>query len=601
MTSNLSQNSRSQSRPIPPNLSSTSLRPRGKRLISGLDDPIPNLPPQISASNNSLPSSASTPIESPFHSRAVSPIPSKHPSRSSSTQPSGRLNGLGFASSAQAEQLGSDLANSFSGLWGKSWTSLQGLASNVLGSDASQELVKDKSPRRQRRPLEATHAHSQWGPRPREESQPGAGSKEERRAMLRAQKRQQLLMTTDSLTPDSARYKRRTSDDFESASAPPGEHDDRDALIYIHHVKPEDTLAGISIKFNCQLPPLKRANRLWSDFAVQTRKTLMVPVDACGVKGRPTSSPKAEEDLVSGDASSDNAPTPTPTRAKFPDIARTNSSSTIRASARVQTRGEKPEAAASNNYSPSLTSSRGPAEEPAWRHDSWVQLDNHAAPVELARIPRSSLGFFPRARRKSVSYSDLDTPSESFDLPRPSITVSDTSSQAGERWHRKRGSSGSQVWAQQIMNKPGGVGKLHGKGPSAPGPAAGLDQVLGKRLPTLLSPTQTTYEEGEHDPASSPVRSLENFGGAIEGWVRKVAKNAAKAIEPPPSSMQTRRNLGMRQGSEDIIELSNAFEIGDDDLDEENYIDEQARGRTRTERSPTRGDFYDGASKRKGD
>lgn len=589
---------------MPSNGSAISLRPRGKRLISGLDEPNPETP---AANSTFFPSIASTPYESPFHSRAASPIPSQHPSRSSSTNPPSRKSTFGSNPSNHGDQLGSDLATSLSGLWGKSWTSLQGLASNVLGSDASQELIKDKFPQRHRRPLEATHSHSQWGPKGRDESQPGAGSKEERREQVRARKRQELLMSAGNLGPDAARHKRRTSDDFESASAPPGEHDDRDALVYIHHVNPQDTLAGLTIKFNCQLAVLKKANRMWSNDAIQTRKLVVIPVEACGVKGRPISSPKPKEDLMTGDASTDNMPTPTPKQHGFSDICRTNSSSTIRPiNINTKPSNERSEIQAKNGYSPSLSSSKTSSDEPLWRHDSWVQLDGHTGPIELARIARSNLGFFPRARRKSISFSDLDTPSVSFEMPRPSITISETSPVSPHSAHRKRGSSGSTKWAQQIMTKPGGVGKLHGKGPSTPGPAAGLDQAITKRIPSLVPPSQPRIDDEEADFGGAPAaKSLENVGGAIEGWVRKIAKSAAKAVEPQPSTSQGQRDLGFRQGSEDIIELSNAFEIGEDDLDEEDRLEEQRRGRSLSGRDSSTSGFTadkpNGASKRKGD
>ena len=593
--------SRTRSLPMHSNGSATSLRPRGKRLLSGVDESTTDFPPPT----NSFPSIASTPFESPFHSRAPSPIPSQHPSRSNSAVPS-RKNTLGTNPSHHGDQLGNELAASLSGLWGKSWTSLQGLASNVLGSDASQELIKDKSPQRQRRPLEATHSSTQWGPKGRDESQPGAGSKEERREQVRARKRQELLMSAGALTPDAARYKRRTSDDFESASAPPGEHDDRDALVYVHHVKSEDTLAGLSIRFNCQLAVLKKANRMWSNDAIQTRKIIVVAVDACGVKGRPVSSPTPEEDLLAGDGSTDNIPTPTVAQSGFPDVGRATSSSTSRPSnINTQSSNQRSEPQARNGYSPSMTSSKGCPDEPPWKHDSWVHLDGHSSPIELARISRTNLGFFPRARRKSVSYSDLDTPSASFEMPRPSITISETSPVSPHSAHRKRGSSGSSKWAQHIMNKPGGVGKLHGKGPSAPGPSAGLDQVITKRLPSLVPPSQPPTEDDEAEFGTSPAaRSLENVGGAIEGWVRKIAKSAAKAVEAQPSATQGQRDLGFRHGSDDIIEMSNAFEIGEDDLDDEDRIEEQRRGRTLLGRESTSSftrDKYDGGSKRKGD
>ena len=493
---------------------------------------------------------------------------------------------------------------------------MQGLASNVLGSDASSDLVKDKPQNRPNRPIEATKYKSQWGPQLRNDSQPGAGSREERRALVRERKRQDLLIGAGNLTADAARYKRRNSDDFESTSAPPGEHDDRDALVYLHHVQKSDTLAGLSIRFNCQLATLKKANRLWSNDAIQTRTALLVPVDTCGVKGRPVGGPQAGVNNVGGDGAHDSDVTPKPAQGDSANVGRSDSTSTIRPNA-------KPESgtafsgltATSNNASPTFSSKFTQNEEPPWKHDSWVQLDGHPSPIEIVRTPRNNMGFFPRARRKSMSYSDLDSPSLSFDIPRPSIAVSDTSSSLPRNLpHRKRGSSGSQKqWAQQ-MSGPGGVGKLGGKGPTAPGPSTGLDQVLGKHLPSIAPPSNTLLEDEFEDHSLNSGKGLENVGVAIEGWVKKIAKQAAKAVEQPQqrqkpiATTQTRRELGISttSGGGDLIELSNAFEIGEDEVDEEDRYEEALqRGRARIGKHEVLREESEcdkgGGSKRKGD
>ncbi|KAI9652218.1 MAG: hypothetical protein M1831_007127 [Alyxoria varia] len=596
--------SRSQSSLPTPTHSSTALRPRGKRLISGLDEP-----ENSQLGNSTFTQHSATLLESPFSSRAASPIPSKHPSRSSSTQPVQRKYSYNTSPARQPDQLGNDLAASFSGLWGKSWTSLQGLASNVLGSDTS-ELVKDKSIQRPKKYSDTSQARRQWGPQ--NDNQPGAGSTEERRAIVRERKRQELLMGQGYAISDASRMKRRTSDDFDSNSAPPGDHDDRDVMVYIHHIQKNDTLAGLSIKFNCQLATLKKANRLWSNDAIQTRKTVVVPVDACGVKGRPVPSPPPEEPAA-GDGTNDT--TPTPSQNNFPDIGRSDSSSTVRPLKTINELSVNTSLPTTNQSSPKSLASKTSAEEPPWKHDSWVHLDGHSSPIELARMPRTNLGFFPRARRKSVSYSDLDTPSASFDIPRPSITISETSSTSRGNIHQKRHSSVSSATWSQHLNGPGGVGKLGGRGPSAPGPSTGLDQKLSKHFPKLAAPAEGNAEDeyDEHSPYGGFV-TFENVGGAIEGWMRKLAKNAAKAVEPPaqrPTVSRTQKDLGLGisgsqvTGDGDLIELSNAFEIGDDELDEEDKMDDPQRGRARLGKDTIQdssGGYSERAnSKRKGD
>jgi hypothetical protein len=134
--------------------------------------------------------------------------------------------------------------------------------------------------------------------------------------MVRAMKRKDLLNATEHLLPDSVgRIKRRNSDERLSASAPPCENDDRDALVYIHKVRPHDTLAGLSIRYNCDQAILRKSNRMWPNDSVQTKQTIVLPVDACGVKGRPARGPDAlpEEDLLLGDYGDDsNRNTPKP-------------------------------------------------------------------------------------------------------------------------------------------------------------------------------------------------------------------------------------------------------------------------------------------------
>ncbi|EOD51608.1 putative domain containing protein [Neofusicoccum parvum UCRNP2] len=256
----------------------SSLRPRNKqRLLSGLDDE-PGRDPNAQASLEG--SRAASPAASPYASRTASPIPGAGPSRSSSQQQVSRSRestvskgALGWASPGGSAQ---DPLAQLSGLWGSSWSTLQGLASNVLGSDASGDVP------RKRRPFEATHGRkattsappAQWGPAERD-TQIGSGTKEEREAMVRAMKRKDLLMANGHLNMDATgKFKRRNSDERISSSAPPTEHDDRDALVYIHRVRPEDTLAGITIKYNCQAATLRKSNRILTfsdnDSAVRT-------------------------------------------------------------------------------------------------------------------------------------------------------------------------------------------------------------------------------------------------------------------------------------------------------------------------------------------
>lgn len=543
-------------------------------------------------------------------SRSSSPIASKHPSRSSSTNPQRRSNG-GVYGEALTATYGTELTKSLSGLWSKSWTSLQGLASTALGSDASSEMIKDKSPQRTRRPLEATHPprakDGQWGPSSATPL-PGAGTREERRALVAAKKREDMLKTAGdvSYTDLAARFKRRTSDDYESSSVPPGENDDRDALVYIHRVRPEDTLAGISIRYNCQMAVVKKANRMWSNDGVQTRTTIVLPVDACTVKGKRVPSPgrerpreEEEEDLLCGDGTGDRDHD----RETAPPLPASNRPPTSRPCINSRTTSFTTFKAPSSTWVPpspssSVKTASGLAGEEGWVHESWIRLESNPVPVEIARMPRRDLAFFPRARRKSLSFSDNDTPSASFELPRPALGTPDLSL-AGSPGTihpvgKPRRSSSSHHFARQLLG-PGGVGPLAGKGPTALGPSEDkLTKVLAKNFPGLLPAPRNPSDDDETviAAASSPggnTIGLEQMGGAIEGWVRKLASNAAKMVEPAAGAQAGKRGpgsdalgLGQGRGAGDLIELNDAFEIG---IDEDEEIEERHRGRGRPDGS----------------
>lgn len=441
---------------------------------------------------------------------------------------------------------------------------MQGLASTVLGSDAV-EPVKDKIPIRSKR-SEANIGKSWVAAMSRQTSEPGTGTQEQRKALVIAKKREELLKRVDSDQYLSSRsqYKRRTSDDFESVSAPPTQAEERDALVYIYNVQPIDTLPGISIKFNCPLPTIKKANRLWSNDVMVSRKTLVIPVEACNVKGRRVAGPEQKGmDFLSSDEddrrSSDvtirptNLPSPPPST------------------------GQPAAAAIPADPAPTTT-----ADDP-WTHDSWILLSAHPTAIEIARMSRRDLGFFPRARRKSnanSSYSDLDTPSESFEISRPpSITISDLPDIPRGTLHKSRRSSSSHAFAPKMIG-PGGVGTLVGKGPSAPGPGEDkLSKAFQRALPKFANPTSSVFDESlEPDYAPSGTltptsHAFENMGSALEGWVRKIADRAAKVVEPPSPNLKLGRETGIRHGGTgDLIELEDAWELGNNNTSSGNHV-----------------------------
>lgn len=490
---------------------------------------------------------------------------------------------------------GAESPISLSSLWGDSWTALQGIASDLLGNDTSGANQSRRKPSKSFQTRSATSAPpAQWGPSAGA-SQIGVGSvREEREALVRAQKRKDLLSGGEVGYADAlGRFKRRTSEDRASASAPPTENEDRDALVYIHHVKPDDTLAGITIKYNIQAAVLRKANRMWPNDTVQVRKTLMLPVDACGVKGRPVAGPE-EVDLLAG--ISGDAPQGYETTTAEPNGTNTDG----------RGRSETVSTAASSSVIDT---------EPAWKHDSWVLLPNSMKATEIARLSRRTLGYFPPTRRKSQSYSDLDTPRTSFDVSRTSTNefpaLSPIRQEAPQRPRRtRRLSNASNGYFPSYLVGPGGVGTM-GRNVKSPGPAQdGLNKLFASHLPNVAPPPnqQNLYlpdipmhsdDAGASTPQAcgteSPGLILENLGGAIENWARKMAKQASAALTLPEQRSAARTSVGMPGkgggGVGDLIEMADSFEIGGDEDDEE-----EERGRQGSVLGPLNGGAVGGST-----
>lgn len=555
---NGSPSSKSSSTPA-----ASTLRPRTRRLISVEDELYP-----ASGSEHA----------SPFNSRAASPVPSAHPTRSNAA--AAPTSSLVRSVSARASNSRRDTSGTLSGIWGNSWSAIQGLATNVLGSDTA---ARD-APARRRKPLLAASRRvsssappKQWGPSASSGAHIGAGTQEERENMVRAMKRKDLLTANEHLVPDSVgRIKRRTSDERLSSSAPPTENEDRDALVYVHRVRPHDTLAGISIRFNCQPAILRKANRMWPNDSVQVNKTMVIPVDACGVKGRPVPGPDAngDDDLLLDYG---------------PHSANSDSNSLPN--------GWGPSHPRDHDTTSTLSSSLSQGEPDApWKHDSWVLLPNEKEPTEIGRMPRRALGFFPPARRKSLVYSDTSTPRASTDLPRSSTSTNPHADSPTHRPSRPRASSNlSSLSAPHGRHRstsgfhlhgPGGVGTL-GKNVRSPGPAQdGLNKLFASHLPNVEPPPDQEYftpwapslldaDRGISVQQGAPgVRTpngggidLQDIGGAIEGWMRKVGSQASKLLTESPGQGKRPADpvIGPVGGDfGDLIELrSDAFEMSD--------------------------------------
>jgi hypothetical protein len=409
-------------------------------------------------------------------------------------------------------------------------------------------------------------------------------------------KRRDLMTAGEDLITDSVgRIKRRNSDDRMASSAPPGENEDRDALVYIHHVRPEDTLAGVCIKFNCDPAVLRKANGMWLNDSIQMKTTVVLPVDACSVKGRHVPAPDArqEDDLMLGGSGESS------TNTGYDDLMTNGTTS--------------PKSYAADNALAQSVSHASVDSEPPWRHDSWVLLPNDTKPTEIGRMPRRKLGFFPPARRKSVAFSDDTTPAPSFDLPRSSTSTDPhtsspaqptkgrvatrTGSVSDSRSRHRRNSS---LW----LHGPGGVGTM-GKNVKSPGPAQdGLNKLVERHLPSLnvapppdmeyftpwapslLNADTGTSVQHSSSGAVTPLGGidLQEIGGVIEGWVRKVGSKASEAMSKPSTPGRGKQSavpvLGQESENNESIELrDDAFGAGE--------VDHEARGRSPGGNTPT--------------
>src|SRR5438034_1783996 len=154
-----------------------------------------------------------------------------------------------------------------------------------------------------------------------------------------------------------------------------------DALVYIHHVQSNDNLTGVSIRYGCQPAVVRQANGFWPSDTIQSRRTIVLPVEACTLKGRRL--PPTERTDLPDDSGALVGP--------FKD-----SKSTPPGPAFGFAYGQF---ISQDNWDPAATQTSGKGQSPAppWKHECWVQIDGFSSAVEIGRVPRRTLGFFPRA------------------------------------------------------------------------------------------------------------------------------------------------------------------------------------------------------------
>ncbi|OAQ71187.1 LysM domain-containing protein [Pochonia chlamydosporia 170] len=467
---------------------------------------------------------------------------------------------------------GGELVQFLGDSWTQSWTSVQAFASTIIsGGDAFPKGTRSPQlpprPRRNSRP-------DTWGPSPpppiRAFDDVGVGSLAQRRDALRAAKTASVLESHEGVNGGldiTGRHKRRTSDEMAHIDGEPEEH-----LAYLHNVDPTDTYAGIILRYKCREDVFRKSNGLWSRDSVQTRKWLIIPVDVCEIKGCPCDPPSwpntSETDLLA----------PTPLATEEP----------ISTSKGTQNDFFRPSAGP-----PSPNVKQGQADDLPWSHVRWVQLDSFRQPVQIVRVSRQALGYFPPRRKKSIrTASPLSTPRQSSDLS--SLAPNST-----ERPHTRRLSSLSslpQIPGTPIsstsragseaadnrpawMRRPGGVGSMS-RTVRAPGPDKDyLNSWTRKHIPGLnienlpsmsvmgSDTARFGFGQGTTGIAESPFElgrdassvsrqgtGLDRAAAAVEHWLR-----GALAKRPSTPLLRGRpRPPGMSADPDatDLIELA---------------------------------------------
>lgn len=354
------------------------------------------------------------------------------------------------------------------------------------------------------------------------------------------------------------KHKRRNSDEVVTE----GRRDD-DYLVYVHHVKRDDSYAGLILRYRCREDAFRKANGLWSRDSLQTRRWLTIPVAACDVRGRPCEAPSWHNSQAA------DLLAPTSGHGEQDGFF-----------------GKKP--AAENTQEEK-------EEDKPWTHVRWVKIDSIPEPVEIGRVARGTMGYFPPRRKKSIrTETSASSPRESFDLPSvtsPTSTTRPPSSLSGRpRLLGQPGSSHSRLGSDAAgdvkpawMRQPGGVGTM-GRSSRAPGPAKDYFNTWTKKhIPGLnidapsmsimgsetaqfgfgkdsSAIVESPFEDGRDastsGQASGQGNGLDRAAAAVETWLRGALAKTAST----PRAVSGSRPLGGAglggDGAGDLIELA---------------------------------------------
>lgn len=478
----------------------------------------------------------------------------------------------------QAGGLSSPLNGTFSrglleGSWAPNWSSVQDFATSLLDGGYSSEPSRPNSrsgPKSNAKPFWkglggvnslTRKASETWGPAPPSNPRPApgdiaAGSLAERESRLMARKKASVLESHDGVNGGldiTGNYKRRNSEEnAPSLGQPPIE----DCLVYLHHVQPTDTYAGIILRYRCLEHAFRKINGLWSRDNIQVRNRLLIPVDACEIKGRPCDPPSFYSQKVDHLAM-------TPQESPMAHVGRSN----------VDSQRLHDDYFGSLNGKSTGNLAQETDEQP-WTHVRWVKLDSLQEPVEIVRVKRTTVGYFPPRRKKSVhTVSTFTTPRQSLELSKAVSNHSRAATESpGGISSRRQSMMDAQLTASSLslgspgssrnrgdsigqldgvpawMRKPGGVGSM-GKSVNAPGPATdSFNTWVNKRLPgfnidslpsmsVMGSETahfgftktaedstgivESPFEEGRDAVATSQSGlSLEQAAASVETWLR---------------------------------------------------------------------------------
>ncbi|KAF8463992.1 hypothetical protein BDZ91DRAFT_730533 [Kalaharituber pfeilii] len=403
--------------------------------------------------------------------------------------------------------------------WTSSWSTLQNLASTVLGTGNDSDEEGEEAERQRRIRIaekrrragidgtvggkspnsSASHiATSSSSVRSRvstnsvgdgEGGLRTRGRRKQEESSFKPQLSTALPSSTASTIENRRLHKRNTSPEViqtRATSSPPStDRGDSDTLAYIYKVKPTDTLEGVVIMFNIHPSALRRANRLWMGDSIQARKELFLPVDECLVKGRPlTEEEEKEEEEAKKERNANTTPSsqgqlgggeggissPDTSHKKGPPQSRDLVDSLLEDDDNLA------HLSSSLNFGGNHTRKSDPSYQPL----SIVFIEG-IGKIRIARLSRNKLSHFPpRRRQRGVSLSSTTVPERDF-LPsdEPPSSVFST---------------------KRVSEAYTGVS----------GPVMGA----GEELPTL--------GQMFNQVAKETFYGVENVGHIVEGFVRKM-------------------------------------------------------------------------------